>query len=127
MHDRSPEPSDPPGSATVVQRGAPPQVAQALSATDADSPPPREAAPARPERYELLKELARGGMGVVFLARDHVLNREIGLKTLKEVPSEGSVITSRFLVEARITGQLQHPNIPPVHDLGTLPDGRPFL
>jgi serine/threonine protein kinase len=79
------------------------------------------------ERYELLEEIARGGMGIVFRARDRVLNREVGLKTLLKVPPQGSAIASRFREEARITGQLQHPNIPPVHDLGTLSDGRPFL
>jgi len=80
-----------------------------------------------PERYELLEEIARGGMGIVYRARDRVLEREVGLKTLLQVPEESSAAIARFLTEARITGQLQHPNIPPVHDLGTLNDGRPFL
>jgi eukaryotic-like serine/threonine-protein kinase len=76
---------------------------------------------------KIIEEIARGGMGVVYLARDRVFGRDVGLKTLQRVPAEGSVATSRFREEARITGQLQHPNIPPVHDLGTLPDGRPYL
>ena len=79
------------------------------------------------DRYQLLGEIARGGMGIVFRARDRVLDREVGLKTLLRVPGKGNAIAARFLAEAQITGQLQHPNIPPVHDLGTLPDGRPFI
>jgi serine/threonine protein kinase len=79
-----------------------------------------------PNRYELRDELARGGMGVVYRARDRVLNRVVGLKTLIS-PEPDDAVVQRFFAEAHITAQLQHPNIPPVHDLGTLPDGRPFL
>ena len=123
MPDESPDAT---GSATVVQQGTPP-VALLGSATDADSLLPRADSIGGSERYELLEEIARGGMGVVWRARDRVLDRDVGLKTLLKVPTKGSVIASRFREEARITGQLQHPNIPPVHDLGTLPDGRPYL
>jgi tetratricopeptide (TPR) repeat protein len=66
-------------------------------------------------------------MGVVYAARDLVLDRDIGLKTLRQSPPSGSPLARRFREEARITGQLQHPGIPPVHDLGALADGRPFL
>ena len=119
-------PDTPPGSVTVVQQGTPP-LALLGSATDADPVPPRASGTGGPERYELLEEIARGGMGVVYLARDRVLDRDVGVKTLLNVPAAESVIAARFREEARITGQLQHPNIPPVHDLGTLPDGRPYL
>jgi tetratricopeptide (TPR) repeat protein len=78
-------------------------------------------------RYRLGEEIARGGMGVVYAARDLVLDRDIGLKTLRQSPPAGSPLARRFREEARITGQLQHPGIPPVHDLGALADGRPFL
>jgi hypothetical protein len=79
------------------------------------------------ERYQLSEEIARGGMGEVYRAHDTVLNREVAVKVLqgKYTPTSGTA--RRFADEARITGQLQHPAIPPVHDLGTLPDGRPFL
>ena len=79
------------------------------------------------ERYTLGDEIARGGMGVVRRATDTVLNREVAVKVLAEKYAPDSPAARRFAVEARITGQLQHPNIPAVHDLGTLPDGRPFL
>src|SRR5262245_44775781 len=79
------------------------------------------------ERFRLFGEIARGGMGIVYRARDLVFDRDVGLKTLLRMPAAESSIVSRFREEARITGQLQHPNIPPVHDLGMLPDGRPYL
>src|SRR5262245_40604593 len=79
------------------------------------------------ERYRLGEEIARGGMGVVHRAADTVLGREVAVKVLQEKYAPDSGTARRFADEARITGQLQHPNIPAVHDLGALPDGRPFL
>jgi serine/threonine protein kinase len=79
------------------------------------------------ERYILSGELARGGMGVVYRATDTILNREVAIKALQEKFAPDSGTARRFQDEASITGQLQHPGIPPVHDLGTLCDGRPFL
>ncbi len=86
-----------------------------------------EAPPVAAKRYELGAEIARGGMGVIYRAKDTAFAREVAVKVLldKFAPSSGTA--RRFHDEARITGQLQHPNIPAVHDLGTLPDGRPFL
>jgi tetratricopeptide (TPR) repeat protein len=78
-------------------------------------------------RYRLGEEIARGGMGVVYRATDAVLGREVAVKVLQEEYAPASGTARRFADEARITGQLQHPNIPAVHDLGVLPDGRPFL
>ncbi len=78
-------------------------------------------------RYAFLDELARGGMGVVYRATDTVLGREVAVKLLSERFGPDSAAARRFVDEARIAGQLQHPGIPAVHDLGTLADGRPFL
>jgi tetratricopeptide (TPR) repeat protein len=78
-------------------------------------------------RYGLLEEIDRGGMGAIHRAHDRTLDREVAVKVLHERFAAGSGIARRFIEEARITGQLQHPGIPPVHDLGTLSDGRPFL
>ncbi|HEV8208719.1 MAG TPA: serine/threonine-protein kinase [Vicinamibacterales bacterium] len=69
-------------------------------------------------RYELVSILGRGGMGVVYLARDTVLDREVALKIV-----EGSAGDAN---EARILARLEHPGIVPVHDFGQLPDGRLF-
>ena len=83
--------------------------------------------PTSPNRYELLQEIAHGGMGVVYAARDRVLNRDVAIKVLQERFEQGSAAARRFDEEAQVTGQLQHPCIPPIHDLGILADGRPFL
>jgi serine/threonine protein kinase/formylglycine-generating enzyme required for sulfatase activity len=78
-------------------------------------------------RYLLGSEIARGGMGAVYRATDTVFGREVAIKVLLNTYAPDSRTAHRFQDEARITGQLQHPGIPPVHDLGALPDGRPFL
>jgi serine/threonine protein kinase len=78
-------------------------------------------------RYLLGDEIARGGMGVVYRATDTALGREVAIKVLQKKYAPESGTAERFADEARITGQLQHPNIPAVHDLGVLPDGRSFL
>jgi serine/threonine-protein kinase len=77
-------------------------------------------------RYELGPEIAHGGMGAVFRATDRVLGREVAVKLVRE-DLVGTALAARFAKEARITGQLQHPGIPPVHDLGQTTDGCPFL
>jgi RNA polymerase sigma factor (sigma-70 family) len=66
-------------------------------------------------------------MGVVYRARDIALDRDVAVKLLAERYPAASPAAQRFLSEARITGQLQHPGIPAVHQAGTLADGRPFL
>jgi tetratricopeptide (TPR) repeat protein len=78
-------------------------------------------------RYDLRDELARGGMGTVYRAIDRSLGREVAVKVLRDGPTGVPGAARRFVEEARITGQLQHPGIPAVHDLGALSDGRPFL
>jgi serine/threonine protein kinase len=89
--------------------------------------PELSAPPANPPGYELLDEIGRGGMGVVYRARDTALSRDVAVKLLSERYPPDSPAAQRFLSEARITGQLQHPGIPAVHQVGTLADGRPFL
>ena len=69
-------------------------------------------------RYEIISTLGRGGMGVVYLARDTALDREVALKIFDRPPGDGN--------EARIIARLEHPGIVPVHDFGELPDGRLF-
>ena len=74
-------------------------------------------------KYSLVKELGRGGMGTVYLARDRDLDREVAVKVLSTPDLEAA---PRLLEEARILARLEHPGIVPVHDAGTLPDGRVF-
>jgi WD40 repeat protein len=83
--------------------------------------------PLSPPGYELLDEIGHGGMGVVYRARDTALDRDVAVKLLSNHYPADSPAAQRFLSEARITGQLQHPGIPAVHQVGTLADGRPFL
>jgi serine/threonine protein kinase len=77
-------------------------------------------------RYELGPEIAHGGMGAVYRATDRTFGRQVAVKLVRE-DLVGTELAARFAEEARITGQLQHPGIPSVHELGQLPDGRPFL
>ena len=66
-------------------------------------------------------------MGVVYRARDLAFGRDVAVKFLQDrFPATGPA-AERFVEEARITGRLQHPGIPPVHHVGILPNGRPFL
>jgi tetratricopeptide (TPR) repeat protein/tRNA A-37 threonylcarbamoyl transferase component Bud32 len=83
--------------------------------------------PTNPLGYELRHEIGRGGMGVVYRARDTTLDRDVAVKLLRERYPADSLPGQRFLSEARITGRLQHPGIPAVHQVGTLAGGRPFL
>jgi tetratricopeptide (TPR) repeat protein len=85
------------------------------------------APPVSPPGYELLDEIGRGGMGVVYRARDTALDRDVAVKLLSNRYPPDSPAAQRFLSEARITGQLQHPGIPAVHQVGTFANGRPFL
>src|SRR5579871_2059386 len=78
-------------------------------------------------RYQRLDEIARGGMGVIWRATDTTLGREVAVKVLHDKFAPDSGTARRFADEARITSQLQHPAIPPVHDYGKLHDDRPFL
>jgi eukaryotic-like serine/threonine-protein kinase len=76
-------------------------------------------------RYRALRYLAGGGMGTVWLAEDTVLDRRVALKIL-DAANDSSELASRLLREARVLARLEHPGIVPVHDAGTLGDGRAF-
>jgi len=76
-------------------------------------------------RYRLLGRVARGGMGVVYAAEDETLQRRVALKVL-DVPGTDGDLANRLIREARVLAALEHPGIVPVHDVGTLADGRVF-
>ena len=78
-------------------------------------------------RYQLFGEIARGGMGAIWRGRDPELGRELAVKVLLEQHRNDPTLVRRFIEEARIGGQLQHPGIVPVHELGTFPDARPYF
>ncbi len=80
-----------------------------------------------PVRYQLFGEIARGGMGVVLMGRDVDLGRDLALKVLREDHLDDPGVVRRFVEEAQIGGQLQHPGIVPVHELGRFPDRRLYI
>ena len=74
-------------------------------------------------RYELGDEIARGGMGIVLRAYDNSIRRNVAVKVLHAEGERNPDTVRRFLQEAQIAGQLQHPGTAPVYDLGRFPDG----
>jgi serine/threonine-protein kinase len=88
---------------------------------------PPEPAPAAVGRFRIDGELGRGGMGVVYRGLDPDLNRAVAVKVLKKELSADAALGRRFLEEAQVCGQLQHPGVVPVHELGRTDDGRLFF
>jgi eukaryotic-like serine/threonine-protein kinase len=78
-------------------------------------------------RYQLFGVIARGGMGAVIRGRDADLGRELAVKVLLDRHRNQPEMVKRFVEEAQIGGQLQHPGIVPVYELGTFADRRPFF
>jgi eukaryotic-like serine/threonine-protein kinase len=78
------------------------------------------------ERFHILRPHARGGLGAVFVARDQELHREVALKQILAEFADDPTSRQRFLLEAEITGGLEHPGIVPVYGLGIDAGGRPF-
>jgi serine/threonine protein kinase len=77
-------------------------------------------------RYRVLWPHARGGLGQIHVAEDTELHRHVALKEIQPKHAHNPISRGRFLFEAEITANLEHPGIVPVHGLGTYPDGRPF-
>jgi hypothetical protein len=124
-------PHDAPSPPTPPSAGAGPVAAQpttdlsppGVAPAGAGAPP----LPAPADRYLLGEEIGRGGMGAVLRARDPHLGRELAVKVLKGDGHDHPELLRRFVEEAQVCSQLQHPGIVPVHDLGRLEDGRPFI
>lgn len=79
-----------------------------------------------PLRFRVLREHAKGGLGKVSVAEDLELHREVAFKEIQRRYADDEEARTRFLLEAEITGGLEHPGIVPVYGLGTHPDGRPY-
>jgi serine/threonine protein kinase/tetratricopeptide (TPR) repeat protein len=77
-------------------------------------------------RFTILKEHACGGLGQVSLARDEKLKRQVALKEIRPDRRGSAHLRERFLTEAEITGQLEHPGIVPVYAMDEGPDGEPY-
>ena len=78
------------------------------------------------QRFRILRPHAHGGLGAVFVALDSELKREVALKQILDKRADDPTSRQRFLLEAEITGRLEHPGIVPVYGLGTDGDGRPY-
>ena len=95
-------------------------------------PPPtarrrRRDSPAGGERFQPIRLHAKGGIGQVWVARDGELQREVALKVIQDRFAEREDQRARFVLEAEITGKLEHPGIVPVYSLGRNAAGRPYL
>jgi serine/threonine protein kinase len=77
------------------------------------------------ERYDVIRRVGRGGMGVVYAAHDRTLRREVAIKVIDGLPQSEDA-AERLLAEAETLARLEHPGIVPVHDTGVLPDGRRY-
>jgi hypothetical protein len=77
-------------------------------------------------RFRILRPHAHGGLGEVYVAVDEELHREVALKEIQKRHADEPDSRARFLLEAEITGGLEHPGIVPVYGLRTYADGRPF-
>jgi tetratricopeptide (TPR) repeat protein len=91
----------------------------------AAAPPAAETPPAFIGRFRIDGEIGRGGMGVVYQGHDPDLNRPVAVKVL--LRACGPDLERRFLEEAQVAGQLQHPGVVPVHEVGRTGDGRLFF
>ena len=76
-------------------------------------------------KYEIIERLGQGGMGTVYRAHDRELRRDVALKVVR-LPEASPDVAARMLREAHTLARLEHPGIVPIHDVGTLPDGRTF-
>jgi hypothetical protein len=103
------------------------RISHGLTVTRPSPPNDAPQAPPDTQRYRFQAFLGRGGMGEVWRSLDMLLDRPVAVKVLQERVLEDGGFRARFEEEARHIGQLAHPSIVPVYDLGELPDGRPFF
>jgi non-specific serine/threonine protein kinase len=78
-------------------------------------------------RYRIERELGNGAAGVVYLAHDQQLDRQVALKFLRASANADPTALERFISEARAAARLDHPNVAAVHDIVTMPDGELFI
>src|SRR5580765_7077567 len=78
-------------------------------------------------KYDIVKPLGKGAMGVVYLAHDTVLERDVALKVMVPQIADDKELHERFKREAKAVAKMTHPNVVAVFDLGQLPDGSPYI
>ncbi len=113
--------------------GAAPAARRPVVIPECDEDDPATAAPSpegpgtRNHRFRIVNEIARGGVGIVYKAHDEDLGRSVAMKVLQPEFANRSEVLARFVEEAQIGGQLQHPGIVPVYEMGLADDGLPFF
>lgn len=116
-----------PVSGTVPQETADPFATRIVTPTESKAiAAARESRSHSAERYRVLRMHAKGGLGLVSVAVDGELHREVALKEIQRQHADNVSSRSRFMIEAEITGRLEHPGIVPVYGLGQYEDGRPY-
>jgi hypothetical protein len=130
MNDPTLPPNGPAGDPAELPTLAPADPAGAATLSPSpDGSGPTAAAPepsAGAGRYRVVRPLARGGLGEVFLAHDEELDREVALKEIQAPFADDPDSRTRFVREGKVTGGLEHPGIVPVYGLGVRADGRPY-
>src|SRR5262245_20422057 len=101
--------------------------ADALTVPAADVPPRATTVPATIGPYEVIEEIGRGGMGVVFKARDRDLDRIVALKMILSGEYAGEEARRRFQSEAVTVASLHHPSVVAIHQVARAPDGTPYF
>src|SRR5580692_5185225 len=119
---------DPAERPTVSHPNAPPVSPAAVPPVNVPAPPSADVDRSVSEttRFRVVSLHASGGMGNVFVAQDDQLHRSVALKEIQERFADDRQIRERFLREAEVTGQLEHPGIVPVYAMGHADDGRPY-
>ncbi len=111
-------------SMTVAYQGSSPVDAEPVSPGSPLSP--SAAIVPLEGRYQVLRSHARGGLGEILVALDTELKRQVALKVIQSSHANDPVSQARFVLEAQVTGGLEHPGIVPVYGLGRDADGRPY-
>ncbi len=117
---------DPEFDGSLARLGCAPLTTQADASDDRTAAYSVGTATSDGMRFRVLRPHARGGLGAVFVALDGEFNREVALKQILDQHADDPVSRQRFVLEAEVTGSLEHPGIVPVYGLGTYADGRPF-
>jgi serine/threonine-protein kinase len=118
--------ADPALDATLAHAGSGPAPGEGERESDRTGTYQVGSATSDGQRFLVLRPHARGGLGAVFVALDSELNREVALKQILDGHADDPNSRQRFVMEAEITGGLEHPGIVPVYGLGTYKDGRPY-
>lgn len=120
------KPAEVPVTTAPGTGGAPTAAPVTRAAPRVRAPAPDPESWQLPERYAVVRRLGQGGMGVVLLVHDRVLDRPLAMKLILGRLDRVETLRARFHREAQITAALQHPGVVPVYDFGTTRDQRPW-